>query len=102
MLCLCEAAIRFMHESSNFGALFKFDLEIEPTLHRLKRQRQIQEELEVDISTSMMAGGEDAQRTLWDYATLGPHSQTPSITRPLLTTNNFKLKPALISMVQQS
>jgi len=50
-----------------------------------------------------MVGGEEAQRvTLWDYVTPGAHSQTPSITIPPMVANNFELKPALISMVQQS
>ena len=50
-----------------------------------------------------MARGEAAQRrTLWDYVTSGVHSQTPSITIPPVETHNFELKPALISMVQQS
>jgi len=50
-----------------------------------------------------MAGGEEAQRrTLRDYVTPGAHSQTPGITIPPIAANNFKLKPALISMVQQS
>jgi len=50
-----------------------------------------------------MAGGEDAQRrTLRDYVTPGAHSQTPGITIPPVAANNFELKPALISMVQQS
>ena len=37
-----------------------------------------------------------------DYVTPGAHSQTPGITIPPIATNNFELKPTLISMVQQS
>jgi len=50
-----------------------------------------------------MIGGEEAQRrTFRDFVTLGAHNRTPSITIPPVVANNFKLKPALISMVQQS
>jgi len=50
-----------------------------------------------------MAGGEEAQRrTPRDYVTPGAHSQTLGITIPPVVTNYFELKPALISMVQQS
>jgi len=50
-----------------------------------------------------MAGGEEAQRrTLQDYVTPGAHSQTPGITILPVAVNTFKLKPTLISMVQQS
>ena len=49
-----------------------------------------------------MVGGEEAQRrTLSDYVTPGAHSQIPGITIPPVAAN-FELKPALISMVQQS
>jgi len=78
--------------------LFEFDPEIERTFHKLKTQRALLIESEFS-----MAGGEEAQRrTLRDYVTLGAHSQTPGITIPLVVANIFKLKPALISMVQQS
>jgi len=80
------------------GPLFEFDPEIVRTFHKLKRQRA-----QLIASTSEMAGGEEAQRrTLCDYVTLGAHSQTPGITIPPVAAHNFELKPALISMVQQS
>jgi len=51
----------------------------------------------------MMAGGEPKERRiLRDYVTLRAHSRILSITRPSVTVNNFKLKSALIFMVQQS
>jgi len=50
-----------------------------------------------------MTGGEEAQRRpLRDYVTPSAHSQTPGITIPPVAANNFELKPAVISMVQQS
>jgi len=75
--------------------LFEFDLEIERTFHKLKRQRAL-----LTASQFEMAGGEEAQRrTLRDYVTPGAHSQTPGITIPLVAANNFELKPTLIFMV---
>jgi len=92
-----------MHKNPHLGSLFEFDVEIESTFHNLKRHQYIQEESEADTSTSMMVDGENVQRrTPRDYVTLGAHVQTPGITRLPMTTNNFKLKSALISMVQQS
>ena len=50
-----------------------------------------------------MTGGEEAQRRpLRDYVTPSAHSQTPRVTIPPVAANNFKLKPILISTVQQS
>ena len=49
-----------------------------------------------------MADEDKQRRTIQDYVTLGVHGLTPGITRQPLTTNNFELKPNLISMVQQS
>jgi len=75
---------------------FEFHPEIERTFHKLKRQKAF-------LTTSSMVGGEEAQRwTLWDSVPSGAHSQTPGITIPPVTTNNFELKLVLISMVQQS
>jgi len=67
-------------------------------LHKLKRQKA-----QLIASASEMAGGEEAQRrTLRDYVTPGAHSETPGITIPPVAAHNFELKPALISVVQQS
>ena len=50
-----------------------------------------------------MAGGEGDQRmTLREFVTPGVQGITSSITRLTIDANNFELKPALISMVQQS
>ena len=50
-----------------------------------------------------MAGGENKERrTLRDHVIPGAHCQISSITSPLVTVNNFELKPMLICMVQQS
>jgi len=60
-----------MQKSPRFEALFEFNLEIERTFHKLKRQKAIQEEQ----TTSNMTGGEEAQRqTLRDFVTPGVHS----------------------------
>jgi len=50
-----------------------------------------------------MARGEDDQRrVLQDFVTRGVQEIASSIARPIIDANNFNLKPALISMVQQS
>ena len=75
--------------------LFEFDLKIERTFHKLKRQRAF-------LTTSTMTGGEAQRRTLKDYVTPGAHSQTSGITISPVAANNFEPKSALISMVQES
>ena len=42
------------------------------------------------------------RRTFLDFVTPGVQGIGSSITRPTVDANNFELKPALISMVQQS
>jgi len=47
--------------------------------------------------------GEGGQRrTLWDFITPKVQGISSSIARPTVDVNNFELRPALISMVQQS
>ena len=48
-----------------------------------------------------MAGG-NQRRTLYDFVIPGVQGIASSIARPAVDANNFELKPALISMVQQS
>jgi len=50
----------------------------------------------------MAAGWRNQRRMLRDFVTSGIQGITSSITRPSIDANNFKLKPALIFMVQQS
>jgi len=80
------------------SSLFEFDPEIERTFHKLKRKRA----LLIKFEFSMAGREEEQRRTLRGYVTLGVHSQTPGITILPVATHNFELKPALISMVQQS
>ena len=56
--------------------------------------------VEVAKLSPKIAGGEEKQRmTLKDYVTTGLLGLTPNIIRPIITANNFELKPQLISMV---
>jgi len=50
----------------------------------------------------MAGGGGDQRRTLQDFVTLGVQGIASSIACPIVDANKFKLKPAHISMVQQS
>jgi len=51
---------------------------------------------------NMAGGGGDQRRTLQDFVTPGVQGITSSLAHPNVDANNFKLKLALISMVQQS
>jgi len=50
----------------------------------------------------MAGGGGDQRRTLRDFVAPGVQGIVSSIAHPTIDVNNFELKPALISMVQQS
>jgi len=50
----------------------------------------------------MASGGGDQRRTLKDFITPGVQRIASSIARLTVDANNFELKPAVISMVQQS
>ena len=79
-----------MQENPHFEASFKFDLEIERTFKKFKKQIALEE----STSTPTMVGGEKAQRrTLQDCITPGAHTETSSITMTPMVANNFELKP---------
>ena len=50
----------------------------------------------------MLGGGGEQRRTLRDFVAPGVQGIASSIARPNVEANNFKLKPTLILMVQQS
>ena len=84
--------------------LYESDLEIERTSY-LRRKKQRIEEKRCETrrnSTNMAGGGDNQRRTLRDFVTLGVPGIASSIACPTVDANNFELKPALISMVQQS
>jgi len=82
---------------------YELDLEIERTFcirrkkQRLEKRRKAQEE-----SPKMDAGAGGQRRTLRDFINLGVQEISSSISRPIVEVNNFELRPALMSMVQQS
>ena len=80
--------------------LYEPNPEIERTFRlRRKKQRIKKQRREVRMNLSM-AG--EARRTLHDFVTLGVQGMASTIARPTMDANNFELKPALISMLQQS
>ena len=64
---------------------------------RLKKRRKAQEEY-----PKMDPGARGQGTTLRDFITPGVEGISSSIARPTVEVNNFELRPALISMVQQS
>ena len=71
-----------------------FNLEIERTLHQLKNEKK----KEANTSLSNMAGQE--QKALRDYAMPSVNGAISSIRRPAIQANNFKIKLAIIQMIQ--
>jgi len=80
--------------------LYKPDLEIERTFRLRRKKQRIEEQRHAAGRNSSIVGEE--RRTLRDFVTPGVQGISSSIARPAVDANNFELKPALISMVQQS
>ena len=77
---------------------FEFDLEIERTFrYRRKKLRVEQQRFKAQVGSSPMAGIGGDKRTLWDFVTLGVQGISSNV-----EAISFELKPALISMGQQS
>jgi len=54
-----------------------------------------------EASSTMVGGEDDQRRTLWDFVTPGIQGIAFSTVLPNVEAQNFKLKPALISLLQQ-
>ena len=69
-----------------------FDLEIERTLYRLRREQRLKEDQLEDMAENQM--------TLSDYAMPNITGARTSIIRPTINANNLEIKHGLIQMVQ--
>jgi len=83
--------------------LYEPDPKIERTFCLRRKKQRIEEQRRKARKnlTSMAGGGGDQRRTLRDFVTPVVRGIASSIARPTVDTNNFELKLALISMVQQ-
>jgi len=82
---------------------YKPDPKIKRTFH-LRRKKwwlENQRQKAYGISPTMVGGVGDQRSTLRDFVTPRVHGIISSITRPNVEVDNFELKLALISMVQQ-
>ena len=68
-----------------------------PKLTRFERENQRHS---LEASNTMVEQREE--RTLLDFAMLGLDGTRQSIIRPTINANNFKIKPALLQMIQSS
>lgn len=73
---------------STWLELFPFDPEIDRTYHRRKRDQRM--------------AGEREERSLRSYIMPTVQGIIQSIVPPPITTNNFEIRPAVISMIQNS
>jgi len=71
-------------------------------LRRKKQKIKEQRHEARRTSINLVGGGGDQRRNLRDFVTLGVQGIALSIAHPNVDANNFELKPALISTVQQS
>ena len=88
-----------MQRTQHLGDLVESDPEIERTFRR-RRKQQRRRRLGQSSQAQNMANPEN--RPLKDYAAPSARGLRSSITRPNVEANNFELKPALLSMVQQN
>jgi len=81
--------------------LFEFDREITRIFRSRRKKLRVEEQrLNAHVVSSSMAGiGGDQRRTLEDFVTLIVQGISSSIALLTTESNNFGLKPALISMV---
>ena len=82
---------------SEEGTLEAFNPEIERTLRNRQREQR-----EVESQESTTVEMEQEQRTMMDYARPSRDGTNSCITRPNVAMNNFKIKPAIIQMIQQT
>jgi len=80
--------------------LYEPGLEIERTFHLRSNKQRIEEQRRGARRNSNIAG--EGRRTLRDFVTPGVQGIASSIAWPAIDASNFELKPAFISMVQQS
>ena len=84
--------------------LYELDHEIERTFCLSTKKQRIEEQIHETRRNpiNMASGGGDQRRTLKDFITPGVQRIASSIARLTVDANNFELRPALISMEQQS
>ena len=97
-----------MHRRSEVE-LFPLDIEIEKTLRNLKNVREVekaamveQREINQNIPIAATGGPQQRQRTMEDFWRPVIREEYSTIRKPPIKANNFELKPALITMVQQN
>ena len=89
--------------------LLPLDLEIERTIRRLQQERNMAAEDPNDINLGLdmaIEGQHEAirsvHRPLNDYITPSIADAASSIRRPSVRANNFKIKSAMIQMIQST
>jgi len=97
--CACRNLLPFMRSAY----LYEPNPKIEKTFRLRGKEQKLQEQRRKARRTSQnIAGGGDQRRTLRVFVTPEVQGIASSIARPNIEVNNFELKLALISMVQQS
>ena len=83
--------------------LIPLDLELERTVQRRRRQhRNRMNGGEEERNQPPAQNGQNGQRTMRDYVSPNVQSDQNSIVRPVVTVNNFEIKPAMIQIIQNS
>ena len=87
--------------------LLSLDIELEKTLRNLKKERVAeasvmaeQRETNQNISAVAIDRPQQRQRTMEDFGRPIIREEYSTVRQPPIEANNFKLKPALITMVQ--
>ena len=92
-----------MHKKKKEAELLSLDLEIERTLTRLRKMKITEQENMGDNIQEAAPNRTNArQRTMEDLWRLVISEDYFIVGAPIVDANNFKLKPALITMVQQN
>ena len=78
------------------------DPEIKQSFRIRRKKQRLDKRHKAQEESAKMDVGEGQRGTLRDFITPGVQGISSSIARPIVEVNNFELRPALISMVQQS
>ncbi|KAJ4723361.1 DNA-directed DNA polymerase [Melia azedarach] len=86
------------------SVLLPFDIEIERTCRRNRKEKRGASTQQTSTMDPNIGNNDEAndQRALRDYAIPTVNGASTRIRRPAIQANNFKIKPAIIQMIQTS
>ena len=83
--------------------LIPLDLELKRAVQkRMRHHRNRMNGEKKERNQPLAQNGQNGQRTIRDYVSSNVKGDQNLIVRPVVTINNFEIKPAMIQMIQNS